>query len=661
MRKEPHSQYSGLIGNYIRFTIPLMQTWIRAGDFRFGRRLWASLKDNLVYYGGLGAVGLVFLIYTLVVMHIDKDALLSTGIAAANAWGLLLSTVMMGYGLVEIPRTLWFDANTQWCLRYMEFTAPRVKESMVDAEADLYDVAREIAIASRKIELGDALRPLVDTLMEKCPLALEERNIDREEMVADVNEDYLISLHARIKRAVKVLDRTQAQYHFLLQKAFLYQDVIENYRNKDRKFQSTLVTVPEDSFKDIKLRSYWWYYVWIRPLVLRFLSIIAVAASLAVIWSESTFQVESVTLSVPAVILKSPYIGYVALELVAMGFILYMCVCAYSTLFKIKFFDYYLVPEHHTDEGSLLFIGSYLCKLTFPLCYNFLNMVTDDETMFVTYQGKAVSLTPLLGEGYNKWLPEIVLIFALLTLFNMHGRLLRLFKIKHYSYYEAIAPNDADIEEGRQIIEQARAVEERKRTGGTIDSRFSNDITSTSRQSRIGSTRTAGTAKDLLAKYKSGGRFGRGAPSNDINSTVNVPAGTADGTNAGGLWTFKKANPFKGFGLSALKSPAVPTDGGGKFQRLEEDLESVSGREGFGSKESLNISNQTKSGRKFGVVSGTSTGSKTDSGGGGWGGLGSNWSDENKSAGGAGAQKTPPPSRKAGPAKAPTKNIFDGV
>jgi hypothetical protein len=41
----------------------------------------------------------------------------------------------------------------------------------------------------------------------------------------------------------------------------------------------------------------------------------------------------------------------------------------------IKLFDVYqMIPLHNTDEGSLLFVGAYLSKLTFPIVYNFLNM-----------------------------------------------------------------------------------------------------------------------------------------------------------------------------------------------------------------------------------------------------------------------------------------------
>ncbi len=64
--------------------------------------------------------------------------------AAANAWGLLLATIMLGYGLVDIPRKLWRTANAEVSLETLERQAPKVKESMVDAEAEVYEVAKVI-------------------------------------------------------------------------------------------------------------------------------------------------------------------------------------------------------------------------------------------------------------------------------------------------------------------------------------------------------------------------------------------------------------------------------------------------------------------------------------------------------------------------------------
>lgn len=41
--------------------------------------------------------------------------------------------------------------------------------------------------------------------------------------------------------------------------------------------------------------------------------------------------------------------------------ILFLCVCVYSTVFMIRFFNYYyLVPHHQTDAYSLQFSGMYV-------------------------------------------------------------------------------------------------------------------------------------------------------------------------------------------------------------------------------------------------------------------------------------------------------------
>ena len=46
------------------------------------------------------------------------------------------------------------------------------------------------------------------------------------------------------------------------------------------------------------------------------------------------------------------------LQLASCFIISYLCVCAYFTVFRIKFFNYYYIAGHHqTDESSLLFVG----------------------------------------------------------------------------------------------------------------------------------------------------------------------------------------------------------------------------------------------------------------------------------------------------------------
>lgn len=217
-------------------------------------------------------------------------------------------------------------------------------------------------------------------------------------------------------------------------------------------------------------------------MAFRAASVLLILASLVLVWSESVFQLElKPPLSIPALILQDENLGWAALELTSFLFILYMCACTYSTLFKVRVFDYLILSQHHTDPGSLLFTGSYLCRLTFPLCYNFLNMLQDDEnSTFSEYIGKAVNFAPLLGDGYNKWLPVMVLVIACITLFNLHGRVLRLFGVKGITAQPD--PRDPEILEGRRVIEQERALDERRGE----------------RQSSPSAT----TARSFLSKYK---------------------------------------------------------------------------------------------------------------------------------------------------------------
>lgn len=134
-----------------------------------------------------------------------------------------------------------------------------------------------------------------------------------------------------------------------------------------------MVKVPEGPYKKWILKVAWWWYVKVRPNLFKGLSVFALLATFAIIWSESTFQFPT-SLSLPVYILHPSHTSYFAVEVLSMMFVGYMCVCTYSSLLRLKLFEFCQMVPHHTDESSLLFVGAYLCKLSFPIMYNYLNM-----------------------------------------------------------------------------------------------------------------------------------------------------------------------------------------------------------------------------------------------------------------------------------------------
>jgi hypothetical protein len=55
-----------------RFIIPILQSWVRSGDFNPWSKLYNAVKDNVIYYGVLAVIGVVFLVYMIVAVKFEK-------------------------------------------------------------------------------------------------------------------------------------------------------------------------------------------------------------------------------------------------------------------------------------------------------------------------------------------------------------------------------------------------------------------------------------------------------------------------------------------------------------------------------------------------------------------------------------------------------------
>lgn len=62
------------------------------------------------------------------------------GITAANTWGLFLLVLLLGYGLVEIPRSYWNASRPGHLLIKTYFKASKLMTEKADAEENLEDV-----------------------------------------------------------------------------------------------------------------------------------------------------------------------------------------------------------------------------------------------------------------------------------------------------------------------------------------------------------------------------------------------------------------------------------------------------------------------------------------------------------------------------------------
>ncbi|KAL3897731.1 MAG: hypothetical protein SGCHY_003213, partial [Lobulomycetales sp.] len=441
--------------------IPFLQSWERSGEMEPKKRAFAAIKENLVYYLIAALILGALLVYIFVAGGYTPSKFMALIISAANAYGLLICTLLLGYGAVDFPRSVWYYGSTRQRLCYLEFNAPRFKEASFDTENEYHECARTLAYCLDRIDSSHELWPFVQKMLATCSDAADPRFAATVEIhrMPEIDEAFLVGLNYRLKSAILGHRRAKAQLQFLIDEADMLSNALENAHNASQTWISDTAAspVPGNWYSHVYSKCVWIWYVHARQPFYRGLAIMLALVSLVLVWSESLFQIDTKPpLSVPALAHQDPRLGLGYLEALTFVFICYICALVYGTLFQVRIFDYVILPKHHSDNASILFLGSWTCRLTFPIIYNFLQLLRDEEnSVFVEYIGKSVNLAPLLGEQYNRWLPMAILLLALITLFNLHGRVLRLFGIKEIFYQPD--PNDREVAEGRRVIEAERS------------------------------------------------------------------------------------------------------------------------------------------------------------------------------------------------------------
>jgi hypothetical protein len=118
--------------NY-RLILPLMQSFTQAGEFTTWGKLRSALRDNIVYYTSYVIIAIILVIYIsfkpgklsrynpherstvkmlqrfvlFADLHLTFDRIKTIAAATSNTWGLFVLVLMLGYGLVEVPRNCW--------------------------------------------------------------------------------------------------------------------------------------------------------------------------------------------------------------------------------------------------------------------------------------------------------------------------------------------------------------------------------------------------------------------------------------------------------------------------------------------------------------------------------------------------------------------------
>ncbi|KAA8546769.1 hypothetical protein F0562_003198 [Nyssa sinensis] len=419
--------------------VPLIQGFEDAGDFTVSERLKTSIHVNLVFYLIVGSIGLFGLILLIIMRRNWSGGVLGFAMACSNTFGLVTGAFLLGFGLSEIPKSIWRNADWTTRQKVLSHKIAKMAIKLDDAHQELSNAIVVAQATSKQMSKRDPLRPYMDVIDNMLVQMFEEDpsfkpqggRLGENDMDYDADEKSMATLRRHLRGAREEYYRYKSEYLTYVMEALELEDTIKNYERRNAtgwKFVSSLR--PERTgklgplFDTMELT---WRCV-LRKQVEKLLAVILGCMSAAILLAEATILPNGVDLSLFSILIKSVGEQEVLVQVFAFVPLMYMCICTYYSLFKVGMLMFYSLTPRQTSSVNLLMICSMVARYAPPISYNFLNLIRlDDKTIFEKRMGNIDDAVPFFGREFNHIYPLIMVIYTLLVASNFFGRIINYF------------------------------------------------------------------------------------------------------------------------------------------------------------------------------------------------------------------------------------------
>lgn len=421
--------------------VPILQGYEDAGDFTVKERLKTSIHVNLVFYLIVGAVAFCGLILLILLHRNWGGGIMGFAMACSNTFGLVTGAFLLGFGLSEIPKGIWINADYSTRQKVLSHKVARMAVKLDDAHQDLSNAIVVAQATSKQMSKRDPLRPymniidkmLADMLTEDPSFKPQGGRLGENDMDYDNDEKSMATLRRQLRIARGEYYRYKSEYMNFVTEALELEDTIKNYELRDATgWRYTSSFRPERPGKlgscldTIEL-------VWrciLRKQLKKLSAIILGCLTAAILLAEATILPNGVDFSLFSILINAVETNEVLVQVAGFIPLMYMCVCTYYSLFKIGMLTFYSLTPSQTNAVSLLMICSQVARYAPPISYNFLNLIhlpKDATTIFERRMGKIDDAVPFFGQGFNKIYPLIMVVYTILIASNFFDRVMSYF------------------------------------------------------------------------------------------------------------------------------------------------------------------------------------------------------------------------------------------
>ena len=396
-----------------------------AGEYTRLRRLKRAIRRLLWMFFLMATAGLIFVIYLGFIGELVVARLPYVLVAFGNCWGLFQTILLLGYGLIAVPRYLWLAPDFDYYLRYLAYKAAWVSEEKNDFQLQLFTLAKLANAVDIQVSPSAKLRSFVDEILPHC--SKEDLRFHREhqthterevqEELGEITLKKLEVLNRLLIQAAFSHHRACAQWEQVLTAAFNAMELIESRKSPDRILTSQLWDRHRKKKHWVR-RVQWVWYIYVKPILYRLFALVLGAASLIIIAGESTLFL-STPIGLLPLLFKEDHGDWLTQLYCALP-LAYLVSCCYFALFHLKLSGFYgLYGQNQTDAPCLAWNAAYLARMACPLSLNFLLFIKVTDAEFFKVMS-VIDFVPFMGEGFCIWFPLLLVIFCALSLFNVY-------------------------------------------------------------------------------------------------------------------------------------------------------------------------------------------------------------------------------------------------
>ncbi|KAK8863765.1 LMBR1 domain-containing protein 2 [Tritrichomonas musculus] len=417
---------------------PLLVSYLRY-PYSIGikRRIWLTIRENLIFWGLILAAVFVGVIILFITNLMTISNILPLAISLANGYGLLVLCVTLGYGFIQMPRTIWQKANPAsaylYCLQDISQQTSVCSTTVADCDALLVlcQNGKDLLRGEKKKIWNDKGEPKLNHLIEiKQSLPIPERCKQGE------------SKNKKIKKLRKLewANFTHSQL----------EDVFELLEDITQNIEATSSYVSDASKKALRYLRLYNHKLNIPLVILkRIFAIIVLLVNLCCLWSEITLMF-NIKLSLFYMLSHLQIPQIINIVFISTPILAYLMFVGSWTLRHFRIGSFFRFIVGHTNSNTLNYFSIILCRLGPTIGFHYMQQIGAYDSEYQKVMG-VMNVVVFIGTKWNLYAPILLILIMIATVFQLFERIMFACG-KDIVTYDTAIMNVKSLQDGEEVL-----------------------------------------------------------------------------------------------------------------------------------------------------------------------------------------------------------------